>query len=205
MIQLPTSVKGRVAAVALSLSMAGAGAIVAHEGLRKVAYVDPVGVVTVCAGHTSTAKLGQVKTDEECKELLKQDVKHAEAAVRRLVSAPITQQQFDALTSFVFNVGETNFAKSTLLKKVNIYDCWGAGKEFMRWTNAGGKELPGLVVRRKSEREQWETGCAKGNYRVRAEAIHKGTPIPAWHGARRPEPLSIQILARPHQSGAIRW
>lgn len=193
---LPTTIKGRVAAISLSLSMAGAGAIVAHEGLRKAAYVDPVGVVTVCAGHTRTAKLGQVKTEEECKELLKEDVKHAEAAVKRLVVVPITQEQFDSLTSFVFNVGESNFAKSTLLKKVNAFDCWGAGKEFMRWTNAGGRELPGLVVRRKSEREQWETGCAKGNYKVRAEAIHKGTPIPAWTQYRRPEPLSLQILAR---------
>ena len=198
--KLPTSLKGRVAAIALSLSMAGAGAIVAHEGLRKVAYVDPVGVVTICAGHTRTAKLGQVKTEQECAELLKQDVKHAEVAVKRLVVVPLTQEQFDALTSFVFNVGETNFAKSTLLKKVNAFDCWGAGREFMRWTRAGGKELPGLAVRRASERKQWETGCAKGNYKVRAEAIHKGTPVPAWHGARRPEPLSLQILARPHQS-----
>lgn len=202
---LPTTLKGRVAAVALSLSMAGAGAIVAHEGLRKVAYVDPIGVVTVCAGHTRTAKLGQVKTEEECKELLKEDVKHAEAAVKRLVIVPITQEQFDALTSFVFNVGESNFAKSTLLKKVNAFDCLGAGREFMRWTHAGGKELNGLVTRRASERKQWETGCAKGNYKVRAEATHKGTPIPAWHGSRRPEPLSLQILARPHQPRAIRW
>ena len=195
--QFPTSLKGRVAAVALSLSMAGAGAIVAHEGLRRVAYVDPVGVVTVCAGHTRTAKLGQVKTEGECKELLKEDVKHAEAAVKRLVVVPLTQEQFDALTSFVFNVGESNFAKSTLLKKVNTFDCWGAGREFMRWTSAGGKELNGLVTRRASERKQWETGCAKGNYKVRAEATHKGAPIPAWHGARRPEPLSLQLLARP--------
>lgn len=203
--RLPTSLKGRVAAVALSLSVAGAGAIVAHEGLRKVAYVDPVGVVTVCAGHTATAKLGQVKTEEECKELLKQDVKHAEAAVRRWVSAPITQKQFDALTSFVFNVGETSFAKSTLLKKVNAYDCWGAGKEFMRWVYAGGKELPGLVTRRHSERMQWETGCAKGNYKVRSEVPHKSAPLQARHGARRPENFFPPVLARTPELRIVRW
>ena len=194
--QFPATLKGRVAAVALSLSVAGAGAIVAHEGLRKVAYIDPVGVVTVCAGHTKTAELGQVKTEAECKELLKQDVKHAEAAVKRLVKVPLTQEQFDALASFVFNVGETSFAKSTLLKKVNAFDCWGAGKEFMRWTYAGGQQLTGLVVRRADERKQWETGCAKGNYKVRAEAIHKGTPLPAWTLPRRPEPLFLQALAQ---------
>lgn len=200
--QLPASVKGRVAAAVLGLSMAGAGAIVAHEGLRKVAYVDPVGVVTVCAGHTATAKLGQVKTDAECAELLKQDVKHAEQAVRRLVKVPVTQEQFDALVSFTFNVGETSLAKSTLLKKVNAFDCWGAGKEFMRWTYAGGRELPGLVVRRASERKQWETGCAKGNYKVGHSGkpvAGKATLIGTWQGARRPEPLSLQLLARPSQ------
>lgn len=166
MTMLPTTIKGRVAAVALSLSLAGAGAIVAHEGMVRVAYKDPVGIVTVCAGHTATAKLGQVKTDAECAALLKEDVKEAEAAVKRLVKTPLTQPQFDALVSFTFNVGSGNFAKSTLLKKINKFDCWGAGAEFMRWTRAGGKELPGLVVRRASERAQWEKGCTKGNYKI---------------------------------------
>jgi lysozyme len=159
-------IKQRLMAAVLSLSAVGAAGIVAHEGMRRVAYVDPVGVVTVCAGHTKTAKLGQVKTDEECAELLKQDAKHAEAAVRRLVKTPVTQRQFDALTSFVFNVGETSFAKSTLLKKINAFDCWGAGKEFSKWTYAGGQQLPGLVKRRADERKEWESGCPTGNYKV---------------------------------------
>lgn len=152
-------VKQRVLATLLTLSSLGALGIVAHEGMRKVAYVDPVGVVTVCAGHTATAKLGQVKTEAECADLLKYDVKVAEHAIKRLVATPLTQEQFDALTSFVFNVGETAFAKSTLLKKINEFDCWGAGREFGRWTKAGGRELPGLVIRRASERQQWEKGC----------------------------------------------
>ena len=163
---VPTILKTRVVATVLALSSLGAMGIVAHEGLRQVAYVDPVGVVTVCAGHTSTAKLGQVKTEAECAELLKVDVKHAEAAVKRLVKTPLTQPQFDALVSFVFNVGETSFAKSTMLKKINLNDCWGAGKEFSKWTFAGGRELPGLVTRRASERRRFETGCATGNYKV---------------------------------------
>jgi lysozyme len=172
-------IKQRLMAAVLSLSAVGAAGIVAHEGMRRVAYVDPVGVVTVCAGHTKTAKLGQVKTDEECAELLKQDAKHAEAAVRRLVKTPVTQRQFDALTSFVFNVGETNFAKSTMLKKINAFDCWGAGKEFPRWAYAGNKQLPGLVKRRADERREFESGCPTGNFKVSApkhktvvESIH---------------------------------
>lgn len=202
MVMLPTSIKGRVAAVVLSLSLAGAGAIVAHEGMRKVAYVDPVGVVTVCAGHTATAKLGQVKSEAECAELLKGDVKHAEKAVKRLVTVPLTQEQYDALVSFTFNVGETALARSTLLKKVNAFDCWGAGAEFMRWTQAGGKELPGLVVRRASERKQWEKGCPRGIIKMQ---FIKGLPSfsEAWTQARRPEPLSLTLLAQPAKRAAL--
>lgn len=190
------TLKSKVAATALALSSIGALGIVAHEGMKRVAYVDPVGIVTVCAGHTSTAKLGQVKTEAECAELLKQDVKHAEQAIKRLVRTPLTQKQFDALTSFVFNVGETSFAKSTLLKKINLNDCWGAGAEFSRWTMAGGRELPGLVTRRADERKHWETGCATGNYKTstprgleqRAIALTVGHPT----GRRAIEPFPVR-------------
>lgn len=197
MFSLPTSIKGRVAAGLLSLSIAGAGAIVAHEGMRKVAYVDPVGIVTVCAGHTQTAKLGQVKTEAECAALLKQDVKHAEQAIRRLVTVPVTQTQFDALTSFVFNVGETAFAKSTMLRKINAGDCWGAGQEFSRWVKADGQTLPGLVKRRADERALWETGCANKRTGATQKIVRGFLPSEAWAQVRRPEPLSLTALAFP--------
>jgi lysozyme len=197
-------IKQRLAAAVLSLSALGAAGIVAHEGMRRVAYVDPVGIVTVCAGHTKTAKLGQVKTEAECQELLKQDAKHAEAAVKRLVKAPVTQRQFDALTSFVFNVGETSFAKSTLLKKVNAFDCWGAGKEFSKWTYAGGQQLPGLVKRRADERREWESGCATGNFKVSYSAHGNHAPQGAWAQARRPNPGSPELLARKAQYSLVR-
>lgn len=194
------TVKQRIAAALLALSTAGALGIVAHEGMRTVAYKDPIGVVTVCAGHTKTAKLGQVKTEAECAELLKSDVKDAEKAVKRLVEVPLTQAQFNALVSFVFNVGETNFAKSTLLKKLNANDCWGAGAEFSKWTLAGGKELPGLVKRRADERKHFETGCSRGNYKTRyapPRAYDWGVREVKWAQARRPEPLYLAALARP--------
>lgn len=191
---LPTTVKGRVAAVLLSLSIAGAGAIVAHEGMRNVAYVDPVGIVTICAGHTATAKLGQIKTDAECSELLYKDAREAADAVRRLVKVPVSQDQFDALVSFAFNVGPTALAKSTLLRKANAGDCWGAGAEFMRWTYAGGTQLPGLIKRRAYERKQWEKGCDRGFQKTRWL-----TELPslkaAWAQARKPEPHAFAVLA----------
>lgn len=197
MLSLPTSIKGRVAAGLLSLSIAGAGAVVAHEGMRKVAYVDPVGIVTVCAGHTQTAKIGQVKTEAECAALLKQDVKHAEQAVRRLVTVPVTQPQFDALVSLTFNIGQTNFARSTMLRKINAGDCWGAGREFTRWVNGGGRPLPGLVKRRADERTLWETGCANKRTGATQKIVRGFLPSEAWAQARRPEPLSLTALAFP--------
>jgi lysozyme len=181
--ELPKILKSRVAAGALALSSIGALGIVGHEGMKRVAYVDPVGIVTVCAGHTSSAKLGQVKTEAECAELLKQDTKHAEGVVKRLVKTPLTQKQYDSLVSFVFNVGETSFARSTMLKKINLNDCWGAGSEFSKWTYAGGRELPGLVIRRADERKHWETGCSTGNYKVKgpnAKPTYLNIGSPTW-------------------------
>lgn len=154
-----TLLRGRVAVTALSLSMAGAVSIVGYEGMRRMAYEDPVGVVTVCAGHTATAALGQVKTEAECYYLLKQDTLVAEASIKRLVRQPLTQEQYDALTSFVFNVGEGNFARSTLLKRLNAGQCFAAAKEFKRWVYAKGKKLPGLVKRRALESAQFAGGC----------------------------------------------
>ena len=117
---LLNTLKSRVGVAVLTLSSAGALGIIAHEGLKLASYRDPIGIVTVCAGHTATAKLGQVKTTEQCAELLKSDVKYAEAAVKRLVTVKLTQKQFDSLVSFTFNVGEGNLSSSTLLKYSQI-------------------------------------------------------------------------------------
>lgn len=192
-------IQQRIAAVLLVLSTSGALGIIAHEGMRKVAYVDPVGVVTVCAGHTKTAKLGQVKTDAECAVLLQSDVKTSEAAVKRLVKIKLTQGQFDSLVSFVFNVGEPNFAKSTLLRKINEEDCLSAAAEFSRWTKAGGRELPGLVIRRAAERKQFEKGCPSAKHYKRTDRVnvHSAQGVYAQYrpSARRPEPHAFAVLA----------
>ena len=82
---------------------------------------------------------------------LRQDVAESERAVNQHVHVPLTQHQFDALVSFVFNLGAGNFRTSTLLKKLNARDYDGAAQEFGRWVQAGGKTLPGLVRRREAE------------------------------------------------------
>lgn len=152
-------IKKKVAAAMLSFSAIGVALLLNHEGVALPAYVDPVGVVTVCAGHTRTAELGQHKTLAQCEQLLKEDTVYAEAVVKRNVRVEITQEQYDSLVSFVFNVGPSAFASSTLLRKLNAGDCWGAGAQFIRWDKAKGHKLKGLTTRRADERANFETGC----------------------------------------------
>jgi lysozyme len=151
----------RLAAV-MAISVAGALGIVHHEGQRSQVYLDPVGIPTVCAGHTATVTLkdvGKKFSDAQCAELLASDTRDAQQAVGRLVKVPVTQAQYDALVSFTFNVGSGNLASSTLLVKINSGQCLAAGSEFPRWNKARGQVLPGLVKRRAWERKLWESGC----------------------------------------------
>lgn len=147
--------KLRIAAAALSVSVAGLTAIALHEGKSNSAYPDPAhgwAVPTICIGHTATAKRGQWRSDEECLDLLKQDAAEASGHVLRLSKVPLTQGELDAYTSFVFNVGPGAFARSTLLKQLNAGNRVAACDQLLRWTYAGGQQLPGLITRRKEER-----------------------------------------------------
>lgn len=152
--------KTKLIAALLALSVSGVTLLTTHEGKVNRAYLDPVGIPTVCVGHTGPdVKLGKTYSDEVCVELLNKDTAVAQRAVGRLVAVPVTQEQYDAVVSFTFNVGEGNLANSTLLKKINAGDCTGAGAEFLRWNRAKGKVLPGLTKRRNAEASQWLSGC----------------------------------------------
>lgn len=149
-------------ATLLALSAAGLSGIVRHEGMVKAVYLDPIGIPTACVGHTATvtqADVGKQLSEEVCLRLLSRDTHDAQAAVKRSVTAPITQSQYDALVSFAFNVGGGALHSSTLVRKLNAGDCWGAGAEFPRWNKARNRILPGLVKRRADERKLFETGC----------------------------------------------
>ena len=89
---------------------------------------------------------------EEAERLLIKDVKRFENCVNQAVKVPLTLNQKNALISFAFNIGAMNFRSSTLLRKLNNQDYKGAADELLRWTKAGGRELSGLVKRRKAER-----------------------------------------------------
>ncbi|MCF0055506.1 lysozyme [Dyadobacter sp. CY356] len=146
------SVKGRVAGVAVAGALSFALPIVSYyEGLNLIAYLDPVGVPTICYGHTDGVKIGQTRSVAECDRLLNAELGQAISAVDRLVKVPMPDTRRAALGSFVYNAGIGAFAKSTLLKKLNSGDILGGCNEMLRWVWAGGKKLKGLERRRQAE------------------------------------------------------
>lgn len=131
-----------------------------HEGLRLTAYLDPVGIWTIGYGHTP-ARAGQKITLDQANRLLIEDATTAEKAVLRNVKVKLTQGQFDALVSFVFNLGEGRLKSSTLLRKLNGGDYDGASAEFGRWVygkvSGLNVRLPGLIKRREDERSLFKS------------------------------------------------
>ena len=136
-----------------SISAEGLRLVKKHEGLRLQAYLPtPNDVWTIGYGHTKTAKKGMKITERGAEELLKGDIAWAEEAVRKRVKVPLNQNQFDALVSFVFNIGEGAFASSTLLRFLNEGKYQAAADQLPRWNRQKGNVLPGLTNRRQQER-----------------------------------------------------
>jgi lysozyme len=144
------------------------------EGVRTKPYRCPALLWTVGVGHVIDQNHIRVKFDDrknlpipdgwdrvlsmaEVDAILAQDLATFERGVLRLCPSGLTQGRFDALVSFSFNVGLGNLQRSTIRMKHNRGDFEGAAESFMAWTKAGGKELPGLVKRRKHERALYES------------------------------------------------
>lgn len=128
------------------------------EGVVLHVYNDAVGKPTIGVGHL--IKPGESFTTitlQQAYDLLGQDLKMFEAAIDRLVTAPLSQTQFDALMSFTYNLGVGSLAKSTLLQRLNTGD-YAVGSEFLKWNRAGGQVLAGLTARREAEKKLWEQG-----------------------------------------------
>ncbi|MEX0422200.1 lysozyme [Providencia alcalifaciens] len=127
--------------------------VIAHfEGVRYEPYEDVGGVLTVCYGHTGIDIVpNKVYSKAECNELLELDFMRTKLQVDRLVKVPVNEHTKAALYSFAFNVGTGAFAKSTMLKKLNAGDQYGACEELKKWVYAGGKVWRGLVNRREAE------------------------------------------------------
>lgn len=133
-------------------------AIKEHEGLRLVAYLDSVGVWTVGYGDTGPDVVQSlIITKEQAENRLSKRLVEFEGYVNSAVKVKLTQNQFDALVSLVYNIGPTNFNASTLLRKLNAGDYAGAADQFLVW-NKGRvdgvlKVINGLTNRRKKEQQ----------------------------------------------------
>lgn len=140
-------------------SPAGLRLTESFEGLNLEAYQDSVGVWTIGYGHTGPdVSAGMEITQEQATLLLASDIAWAEAVVNRAVKVTITQNHFDAMVDFVFNVGAASFLNSTLLRLLNGGDYGRAADQFLRWNKAGGKVLKGLTKRREAERMMFLLG-----------------------------------------------
>ncbi|WP_340151539.1 lysozyme [uncultured Sneathiella sp.] len=160
------------------LSSRGASFIKHFEGERLTAYDDGTGIMTIGYGHTGDVKAGETITQAQADSYLMGDVKWAVDTVNNAVKVKLQQNQFDALVSFTFNVGEGAFKSSTLLQKLNAgdyaavpgeLDRWiyagdkkGAFAEFARWSHLGsGKEVSPVL---KGRREKEGMLFSKGTY-----------------------------------------
>jgi GH24 family phage-related lysozyme (muramidase) len=143
----------------------GIALVKSFEGCRLKAYPDPgtggepwtVGWGTTRYANGQKVQPGDTVTQAEADALLRNDLAGTERQVTRAIGgAPTTQRQFDALVSFEYNTGA--LLSSTLLRKHKAGDFAGAAAEFLRWTHAGGKVLPGLVKRRAAEAALYSQG-----------------------------------------------
>ena len=125
--------------------------ITKEEGFRNRAYKDSKGLLTIGVGHLIKASephlVSATLSDQEVKELLKSDLKWCSEAVESSVRVPLSQKQYDALYSLCFNIGETNFKKSTVVKRINANDLKGAADAIEMWNKPAV-----LIPRRKREK-----------------------------------------------------
>jgi lysozyme len=160
----------------MKVSDAAKAMIKHHEGVRMRPYRCPALLWTVGVGHVIDPSHAAVKYEErrtlpipegwdriltmgEVDAILAQDLGRFERGVARLCPAVVGHQgRFDALVSFAFNVGLGNLQRSSLRMKTNRGEFEEAANEFMKWTKAGGRVLPGLVKRRQDERALYLNG-----------------------------------------------
>jgi lysozyme len=127
------------------------------EGLQLTAYKDVAGVWTNGYGNTHNVVPGTTITMEQAVSDRASNIEGSEFVVNRVVTVPLTQNQFDALVDFVFNLGSGNFQSSTLLRKLNSGDYAGASQEFPKWDHSGGVVVAGLTRRRLAEQALFNT------------------------------------------------
>ena len=137
----------------MKISEKGLQLIKKFEGFRSEAYYCTSGVLTIGYGHTQGVEENDTCTMEEAVEFLKKDVENAERAINDLVKCELNQNQFDALVSFVYNIGRENFRRSSMLKFLNSKHYPLSAGQFDRWVYARKNRSNGLVARRAAEKK----------------------------------------------------
>ncbi len=135
----------------MQTSQEGLSLIKKFEGCRLESYLCSANVLTIGYGHTSGVKEGDTITQEVAEQLLEDDIKEFELYVEEEVTVPLSQNQFDALVAWTFNLGVGNLRSSTMLKVLNQAKFEQVGSEMRRWNKAAGKTLEGLIRRREAE------------------------------------------------------
>lgn len=180
------------------INAAGLAHLKRWEGCKLTAYKDVAGVLTIGYGSTGKhVRPGMKISQAAAEQLLKDDLTRFESAVERLVTVQLNDNQFAALVAFAFNVGIGAFEESTLLRKLNDGNYPVVPFELMKWVNAGGKKVQGLVNRRKAEGDLFRSAKAT-----------QPTPIPprkpAQPSVALPGPVEAGWLSR-LLAGLMRW
>ncbi|HDM8441816.1 TPA: lysozyme [Yersinia enterocolitica] len=140
----------------MQISNNGINKLKVEEGEKLIGYKDTRGIPTVGVGHTGMVDgkpvaVGMVISKDKSSELLRSDLKWTEEAIAINVKVPLTQNQYDAMCSLIFNIGANAFANSTVLKRLNAGDYKGAADAFLMWKKAGN-DPDRLLPRRQRER-----------------------------------------------------
>ena len=135
----------------MQIGQEGLNLIKHFEGCELQAYKCPAGVWTIGYGHIKGVSEGMTITQDEAEQMLIDEMAEYEGYVNKLVTVELNQNQFDAMVSWVYNLGGGNLSASTLLKVLNAGDYAGVPAQMMRWNKAGGKVLEGLTRRRQAE------------------------------------------------------
>lgn len=148
-----------LAAAALAVTgVAGVSLIQEFEGKSNAAYIDPVGIPTICYGHTGPeVRRGLTYTDAQCTAILHEDIRVHRAGLNRCIRRNLNSNQWAALTSLAFNIGVNRTCGSTLVRYVNAGNFPAASAQFGRWVYAGGRRFRGLERRRAAEKVLFDT------------------------------------------------
>ena len=135
----------------MNTSAEGLALIKKFEGCELEAYQCSAGVWTIGYGHTKEVQKGDVWSQSHAEHMLEVELHEYESYINEYVTVALSQNQFDALVSWVYNLGPANLKVSTMLKVLNKGQYEEVPAQMKRWNKAGGKVLEGLIRRREAE------------------------------------------------------